>query len=116
MDDSHQYLRAMFDHTQTALLLADNQGRYIDANPAAVAMLGYVREELLRMSLADLTPRDHLKSGAREWDEFLNEGRASGGYRLMRKDGATLDIEFRAVANIVPGVHLSAFTDVTERK
>ncbi len=79
MDESQQYLRAMFNHTQNALLLADDQGRYIDANPAAVALTGYARDELLRMSLADLTPVEQAKNGARAWEEFLSRGRASGG-------------------------------------
>jgi two-component system CheB/CheR fusion protein len=116
MADPQQYLRGMFENTQNAILVADDSGRYIDANPAAVSLTGYSRAELLTMTLVDLTPLQQRSGSGEGWKRFLQEGRASGGYRVLRKDGSEVDIEFRAVANIVPGVHLSAFTDVTERK
>ena len=45
---SRRRLQALFDTTLDAILLADDQARYVDANPAACTLLGYDREELLR--------------------------------------------------------------------
>src|SRR5262249_7516803 len=41
-------LQALFDTSLDAILMADDQARYVDANPAACALLGYDREELLQ--------------------------------------------------------------------
>jgi PAS domain-containing protein len=39
-----QRLAAVFDHALNAILLADDQRRYVDANPAACALLGRSRD------------------------------------------------------------------------
>src|SRR5690606_1015273 len=38
----------------SAVVVTDAAGWYLDANPAACALLGYPREELLQMRVADL--------------------------------------------------------------
>src|SRR5262249_12646920 len=38
--------RAFFEGSPEAILVADEEGSYVDANPAALALLGYAREEL----------------------------------------------------------------------
>lgn len=40
-----------------ALLIANNSGRYVDANDLATRLTGYSRAELLRISVWDLTRR-----------------------------------------------------------
>src|SRR5690349_12134132 len=40
-------LRAVFDGSLDALLLADDDGRYVDANPAACELFGVPREQLI---------------------------------------------------------------------
>lgn len=39
-----------------------------------------------------------------------------GEYRLRTKGGKILDVEFSAVANVLPGQHMSTLRDITERK
>lgn len=116
VEDSQHRLQALFDNTLDALLLADDEGRYIDANPAACVLLGYERSELLRMSASDVTPVRHRDEGTVAWQQLLATGNLTGEYTCLRKDGTTREVEFRAVANVVPGVHLSALRDVTQRK
>src|SRR5581483_344638 len=50
------------------------------------------------------------------WKAFLQAGEARGEIRLRRSDGTEVDAEFLAVANILPGIHLSLLRDVSERK
>jgi signal transduction histidine kinase len=50
-----------------------------------------------------------------QWLAFLTAGEQSGEYTLRRPDGTTRDVEFRAVAHVLPGTHLSILRDVTER-
>jgi PAS domain S-box-containing protein len=109
-------LRALFENAQEAILIADGTSRCIDANPAACALTGYSKEELTQLRVRDLTPGSTQDSGVRRWRSFLERGKMEGEFRVRRKDGTYVEVEFRAVANILPGMHLSVMRDATERK
>ena len=111
---SESRFRALFMETRDAILLANDEGVYTDANPEAVAILGYEREELLEMTVGDLSDADPETFRAM-WNAFLREGRMRGEYPMRTKQGELLIIEFNAVANVLPGQHLSTLRDVTER-
>ena len=110
---SERQLHAIFDHSLDAMLIADDDGRYLDGNPAALALLGVDRARLLTMSVADIaaTPR-----APDVWPAFLRRGTMVGDVELRRADGELRTVEFRAVAHILPGRHLSVLRDVTERR
>jgi PAS domain S-box-containing protein len=107
---------ALFENAQEAILIANGESQYVDANPAACALTGYSRSELIRLKVRDLTPAQAQDSGVRAWKAFLERGKMEGEYRIRRKDGTFVDVEYRAVANILPGMHLSVMRDITERK
>src|SRR5215207_4071656 len=46
--------RAVFTSVPDAILVADAESRYLDANPAATALLGYTHAELLQLRVADV--------------------------------------------------------------
>jgi len=91
-----------------AILVANDRGRYIDANARAAALTGYSREELLKLSVWDLTPPLRQGLGRRLWREFLQRGRMSGEYRLRRKSGRIVKTHYFASANVLRGIHVSA--------
>ena len=108
--------RALFESARDALLVADGDGHYIDANPAATELLGYERAELLSMRVADLVAQQ------REWTEeefrrFLDEGRWTGEIELRRKDGSVVDVEVTAarVEGAAAPIHVSTLRDLTDR-
>ena len=105
----------LFEHALDAILLADDEGRYLDANPAACALLGRTREQILAADVFDVTPVPDRETGRRLWRAFIEGGKQEGEYALCRPDGSCLTIEYRAVANIEPGVHLSVLRDVSDR-
>src|SRR3954471_23558478 len=70
-----------------AVLIANDRGRYLDANATAAVLTGYSRTELLRMAVWDLTPGIRLSLGRRLWREFVARGRMSGTYEIRCKDG-----------------------------
>jgi PAS domain S-box-containing protein len=116
LEKSRRRLKTLFDNAQDAILLADDRGRYLDANPAACAITGYSRAELIERSVLDLTPEIHRPDGMALWSAILRRGRLEGEYQLFRKDGRLITLEFRAVANVLPGVHLSMLRDISERR
>jgi PAS domain-containing protein len=91
-----------------AILLADDQARYIDASPGIETLLGVPAELVLRRTLADLTPPAERAAAAQRWAEFLARGEATGTFDVLRPDGAIQPVAFRAVANCPrPGIHAS---------
>ncbi len=112
---SRRRLQAVFDNALDAILLADDEGRYVDANAAACALLGASRDDVLRLHVWDVRPPSGEISGRDDWCAFLREGSRSGEYTLKLADGGERDVEFRAVANVLPGLHLAILRDVTAR-
>jgi PAS domain S-box-containing protein len=92
---------------KAALLIANNRGRYIVANRAAARLTGYAGHELLQLSVWDLTPPVKQAVGRRLWRAFLVRGRMGGTYLLRRKDGQIVGARYAAIANVLPGIHVS---------
>lgn len=111
---SEQLFRAVFDGALEAMLIADDEGRYLDANPAACAIFGLSKDELTGRSIIEFMETDFDFAGA--WGSFLDQGWQTGEFRLARPDKTMRDLEFSATARILPGRHLSVLRDITERK
>jgi PAS domain S-box-containing protein len=75
------------------VFVADEEMRYVAVNETACATLGYGREELLGMCVADVAVSDDTSE---QYARMVAEGALSGRSTLRRKDGSTVEIEFRA--------------------
>jgi two-component system sensor kinase FixL len=113
---SHLQFRALFENALDAFLLADDDAHFVDCNPAACSLLGYERSELLRETVASVSAGVPVDRFAARWKDFLAVGTQGAEYQMRRRDGRVIDVEYRAVAHILPGLHLSILRDVTERK
>src|SRR5689334_2686381 len=108
--------RAVFESTLDAMLIANDDARYVDANQFALSLLGVSREALLTMSVVDLAPPEEREAMGVVWQTILRAGRTEGEFRLRRPDGAERIVECRATANITPGCHLLALRDITAKR
>ncbi len=111
---SEKLLRAVVEGAQDAIVLADDAGRLVMANPAAEALFGEPPDRLLGRSLGDLAA-PATAAPAEVWSRFLRDGEASGECVIRRPDGAVRRAEFRARAHVLPGRHLSVLRDATAR-
>ncbi len=114
--DHQNRLQALFDNAQDAIMLFNQFGYFIDANPAACQLLGYTRDEICRLHMYDMFPEDELARVVDIRQQVLATGRSQGEVRRRRKDGSIVEVEYRAVANITPGVHLTVLRDLSPRK
>jgi len=109
--------RSLFEGVADAILVADADRRYRDANAAAERLLGYGREELLRLRVEDVAA-DGPEWTQDEFERFRRDGRWHGEMELRRKDGSRVPVE--AVATVVDlpqgPVYLSTVRDVSDRK
>ncbi len=106
--------QALFEYALDAITIADDQGRYVDGNPAACRLFGVSKEELLCSCVANFV--DPAVEVTQVWQQFLQQGQMSGEITLHRPDGTTQDAEFNAIANFIPGRHRSILRDISDRK
>jgi PAS domain S-box-containing protein len=108
--------RAIFDNSLDAILIADDNGKYLDANPAVCKLLGLSKEEITTRYIKDFSPAEFETEIEQAWKLFLELGSQRGEYGLTLPNGKIIEVEFAATANILPGQHLSILRDITERK
>jgi len=108
-----QRLRAIFDGASDAMLLADDERRYLDANAAAAELFGIPVSEIIGRTIDELVGTDGVDE---KWDAFVEGGTDTGERTITRPDGTVRWVEFRATANIEPGRHLAMLRDVTDRR
>ncbi|WP_277553128.1 bacterio-opsin activator domain-containing protein [Halobaculum limi] len=104
---------AVFNEAFDAIVIADDEAQYVDVNPAACALFGLPREELLGKTIEDFAPEEYDFENA--WRDFQGDQLDRGLFPLVRADGERRIVEFAASPNILPGRHLSVLRDVTER-
>ena len=96
---------AILEGTAEAILIADaGTHRYRWVNPAACALLGYTRDELLRMRVEDLLPAGAL-AVTTPWETVAN-GQITEAREVpcLRKDGSLLLVDVRTSTAPVDGV------------
>jgi PAS domain S-box-containing protein len=104
--------REFFQRSRLAMLLVDDDRRYVDANPAACRFLGLPREQIVGKTIDDFTPPEMRHRVDRMWRAFREEGTQSGDYELMPPDDGRRRCQYSATADIEPGRHLSILMTV----
>jgi DNA-binding CsgD family transcriptional regulator len=89
------------------MVIADDDRRYVAANAAACLLLRLPEEDVLRLTVDDLTPLENRRQVGPLWDAFIRDGTQEGEYELLMPDGARVAVEYSATANVEPGRHLS---------
>jgi PAS domain S-box-containing protein len=112
---SEEKFRAIWDNAMDAMLIVNDDMQYVDANPAACALYGVTREELVRHSMADFVTPEKRQEARRSLTKLIRLGERKGNFNLRRPDHSIHEIEYNARANFLPGLHLSMMRDVTER-
>jgi PAS domain S-box-containing protein len=85
-------LGPLFARSPDAILVADADGHYVDANPAALTLLGYTREELLQRSVGDVVAPGSISSAA-EFERVFREGAWQGDVDVCTRDGVLVPVE-----------------------
>jgi PAS domain S-box-containing protein len=100
-------LYALLDTVPFAALVANDEGQYVYANPAASTLLGYEPDELRALSVWALTPTVMDQTAKRLWQSFINAHELTGIYQMLTKHGEIVVAEYAARTNVLPGLHLS---------
>lgn len=91
-----------------AILIADDERRYVHATPAAARLSGRSLARLLTMRVEDVTRASEREAVPEAWRRFVAEGAIQGPYVLERPDGSEVQVLYAAKANAPwPGSHAS---------
>lgn len=114
LDATEREYKSVFDSTLDSILILDDQGICLEANPAALALFGTGRGELIGEPIG----RFFAASGNFEdaWERFLNRTYEQSETRILRGDGKSIFVEYTAKAHYVQGRHVAVLRDVSRRK
>jgi len=112
--ESQQHRYAIFDNSGDAMLLFNDEGRYVEANHAAERMFGKKANEIVNM------PVGSLAESAFSPEQLMKELRTRNPLRLeysvQHANGSVREVESIYTASVIDGVHLCVARDVTDRK
>ena len=112
---SEARFRGLVEQATDGIFVADARGAYIDVNSAGCAMLGYTREELLRLTIADVLDPTEVERIGTEVARFEGGEMVVSEWRFRRKDGSNFTGEVRG-RQCADGRLQAIVIDITERK
>lgn len=115
LQESEERYRALVQQASDGIFIADPQGNYIDVNPSGCAMLGYSREEILKMNMRDLASAETQAKSPLRFAELRSGKSITSERTLVAKSGALLPVEISSKA-LDTGNFLGIVRDITERK
>ena len=106
------------DHVADGIYWIDEQSRILDVNDGACRLVGYSREELTSMRVAQLDPNFPIEKWPAHWDLLRRQGSSTFETLQRHKDGYLINVEITANQIIFNGQELNcAFVrDITARK
>lgn len=98
LQDIKERYKALFDRSFYFVYVHDLQGKFIDANKAALDLLGYTKEEIPALNFSSLLSEDQLPSALKALDEILKNGyqKEPTKFRLRTKIGDHIWVETEA--------------------
>jgi PAS domain S-box-containing protein len=114
LDATEREYKSVFDNALDGILILDDQGACLEANPAALTLLGTDRHALLGQSMEKFFAGDRDFKVA--WKRFLDRTYEHSETRVSRGDGGIAFVEYTAKANFLPGRHVTVLRDVSRRK
>ena len=112
IDATEREFTSIFLHVLDGILILDDSGVCLDANPAAFAILGAPPAVLVghRFDQFFKDPQQFL----RHWQMFLRKSNHRWRTELVRTDGSKVFARCTVSANYLPGRHVMILCDITE--
>lgn len=109
--------RILLETVPDGFFVHDASGRFLDVNVRSCADLGYSREELLALTVNDISAGASPEDNARQWAEAPAGFAMSFGQIAVRKDGSHFPVEISVTCQAIDGRKLffGVARDVTER-
>ncbi|MGA2914946.1 MAG: PAS domain S-box protein [Sedimentisphaerales bacterium] len=117
--ESEERYKSLFKANIDGILIADvTTKKFRYANPAICRMLGYSEEELTRMSVADIHPKEALEQVIAEFEAQASGTKITADLPCVRKDGQVISVSINASTVTINQTEyvMGIFRNVTDRK
>ncbi|OJW23915.1 MAG: hypothetical protein BGO49_30240 [Planctomycetales bacterium 71-10] len=114
---SERRVRTIFEGIHDAVLVHDESGLILDANPAASALLGYGLDELIGMDVGRIDEAGPVRGFRDRLDRAIKEGQLASEAAYRTKSGGTIPVEITTSTVDFDGqtAVLAIIRDVTDR-
>src|SRR5467141_3425941 len=114
LDATEREYKSVFDNTLDGILILDDQGICLEANPAALSLFGADHDALVGEPIGKF----YVGTGdfKKTWNRFLDRKHEHRETQVLRGDGRTIFVEYTAKAHYLPGRHVAVLRDVSRRK
>ena len=106
LDATEREFKLVFDNALDGIIILDDCGTCLEANPAAQIMFGTRRDELVGQPIGKFCT----------WKQFLDPRYEHSETQVLRGDGKNIFVEYTAKAHYLPGRHVAVFRDVSRRR
>jgi len=111
------HFRKLFEHANDAVFIYDFDGNILDVNNKACKMLGYSKEDLLKISFLDLHTEEELTRSKEAFKDGTETCSIRFDSKFRRSDGSVFDVEISSsVVDLTRGLMQAVVCDITERK
>jgi PAS domain S-box-containing protein len=114
---SEQYYRSIIEQADDMIYITDASlmNKFIDINPSGCQMLGYTKEEFLKLKPIDLIFEEDLSTNPIKLNQLKSGDAIRNERRLKRKDGTAVETESTGKLS-ADGNFIVFARDVSERK
>ena len=122
LQESEQQLRAMFDNADVGIVLTALDTRYLRVNDKFCGIVGYAREELLRMRSTDVNVESNVEVMRAQRSRMMTGGVDSVTMekQLVRKDGSLIWVSLAnslvRASDGTPRYFIAVIQDISENK
>jgi PAS domain S-box-containing protein len=114
LDSTEREVQSIFDSVLDAILILDDQGICLEANPAALALFGTERQGFVDCPIQKFyLPASGLENTG---DPFVGRNSGHREIELVRRNGEPIFVEYTVKANYLPGRHVAVLRDVSPRR
>ncbi|MCX6340198.1 MAG: PAS domain S-box protein, partial [Candidatus Aureabacteria bacterium] len=115
--ESEDRFRKIFELTKDAIFIEKPTGEILDVNKAGCAILGYTREELLKMDVSEIVTPEVAKTLARTIKPSTVQEGVYVETQDMRKDGSYVPVEVSCTLVEIKGQPsvIAVLRDISER-
>ena len=115
LQESEERYSNYINHSPYGVFVADENGQYVDVNPAASVITGYSREKLLQMSVFDITAEESLHEAIECFQMLQKSGYLDTELKYTHADGSIRWWTLSAT-KLSEKLYLGFSTDITDKK